>query len=228
MSISLPAFEYLPTRQFLNRNDYPAGHRRARSRWISIPGGWNRSASNLATLQEGERDVFYVQADSNQLLEDNVDQLENQAGSVAEDGSLYTSILSDPIELEGSPEEGFTDGDYAELNDFVFNGSVLFGEEYAYFRYDRSQNRFVYTQEVEGIPVADGTSEISLFYGRDGNIISYQQTYAGPMTPQGSTQSIITDRQAIEILSQNRRNKLQLHSESAESFHTTVPCIWKT
>jgi len=177
----------------------------------------------LPTLQEEERDVFYVQADSNQLLEDNVDQLENQAGSVAEDGSLYTSILSDPIELEGSPEEGFTEGDYAELNDFVFNGSVLFGEEYVYFRYDRSQNRFIYTQEVEGMPVADGTSEISLFYGRDGNVISYQQTYAGPMMPQGSTQSIITDKQAIEILFQN--NEISSNSTVSQpilSYYRTL------
>ncbi|WP_423190356.1 two-component system regulatory protein YycI [Alkalibacterium sp. f15] len=158
---------------------------------------------SIPTLQDEERDVFYVQADSNQLLEDNVDQLENQAGSVAEDGSLYTSILSDPIEIEGNPDDGFTEGDYAKLEAFIINGSVLFGGEYMYLRYDRSQNRFVYAQEVEGIPVADGTSEISLFYGSDGNIISYQQTYAGPMIPQGSTQVVITDRQAIEVLFQN-------------------------
>lgn len=157
----------------------------------------------LPTLQEEERNVYYVQADSNNLLEENVDQLENQAGSVAADGSLYTSILSDPIEIEGNPDDGFTEEDYAELNAFVLSNSVLFGEEYTYLRYDRSQNRFIYAQEVEGIPVADGTSEISLFYGSDGNIISYQQTYAGPMIPQGTTQPIITDRQAVEVLFQN-------------------------
>ncbi|MER2063930.1 MAG: two-component system regulatory protein YycI [Alkalibacterium sp.] len=158
---------------------------------------------DLPALQEEEREVYYVQADSNNLLEENIDQLENQAGSVAADGSLYTSILSDPIEIEGNPEDGFTEEDYTMLNGFIMNSSVLFGEEYTFLRYDRSQNRFVYAQEVEGIPVADGTSEISLFYGSDGNIISYQQTYAGPMIPQGTTQSIITDRQAIEILFQN-------------------------
>lgn len=158
---------------------------------------------DLPTLTEEEREVFYVQADNNRMLEENVDQLENQAGSVAEDGSLYTSILSDPIEIEGTPDDGFTEEDYAKLDAFIQSGSVLFGEDYAYMRYDRGQNRFVYAQEVEGIPVADGTSEISLFYGSDGNIISYQQTYAGPMIPQGTTQSIITDRQAIEVLFQN-------------------------
>jgi regulatory protein YycI of two-component signal transduction system YycFG len=186
---------------YLNRNDIQQA--------TSAPGQVNliremeQISISIPTLQEEERDVYYVQADSNKLLEDNVDQLENQAGSVAQDGSLYTSILSDPIEIEGNPDDGFTEEDFAKLNAFILNGSILFGEEYMFLRYDRSQNRFVYAQEVEGIPVADGTSEISLFYGSDGNIISYQQTYAGPMIPQGSTQVVITDRQAIEVLFQN-------------------------
>lgn len=186
---------------YFNRNDIQQA--------TSAPGQVNliremeQIGIELPTLQEEERDIFYVQADNNQLLEENVDQLENQAGSVAEDGSLYTSILSDPIEIEGNPDDGFTEADYANLDAFIQSGSVLFGEEYTYLRYDRSQNRFVYAQEVEGIPVADGTSEISLFYGSNRNIISYQQTYAGPMMPQGSSQAVITDRQAIEVLFQN-------------------------
>ena len=157
----------------------------------------------LPMFVEEKREIYYVQADSNDLLEKNVDKLENQAGSIGDDGTLYTSILSDPIELQGNPEEGFTEGDYEKLDSFISNGSVLFGEEYDFLRYDRSQNRFVYIQKVEEIPVADGTSEISLFYGGDGNIISYQQTYAGPMIPQGATQPTITDRQAVEVLFTN-------------------------
>lgn len=186
---------------YFNRNDIQQAS--SSSGQVNLIREMEQIGIELPTLQEEERNVFYVQADSNQLLEENVDQLENQAGSVAEDGSLYTSILSDPIEIEGNPDDGFTEQDYANLNAFMINGSVLFGEEYTYLRYDRSQNRFVYAQEVEGIPVADGTSEVSLFYGSDGNIISYQQTFAGPMIPQGSTQTIITDRQAIEVLFQN-------------------------
>lgn len=157
----------------------------------------------LPSLNEEERSVYYVQADRNNLLEENSDQLENQAGTIAQDGTLYTSILSDPIEIEGNPDDGFTEADYARLDTFIESGAVLFGEDYVYLRYDNAENRFVYAQEVQGMPVADGTSEISLFYGSDGNIISYQQSYAGPMTTQGSPLEIITDRQAIEILFQN-------------------------
>ncbi len=177
----------------------------------------------LPSLNEEERDVFYVQADSNNLLEENVDQLENQAGSIAQDGSLYTSILSDPIEIEGNPDDGFTEEDYARLDTFIESGAVLFGQEYAYLRYDNAENRFVYAQQVEGLPVADGTSEISLFYGSDGNIISYQQSYAGPMTAQGSPLEVITDRQAIEILFQN--NQISSNSivrQPILSYHRTL------
>jgi regulatory protein YycI of two-component signal transduction system YycFG len=158
---------------------------------------------DLPNLTEEQREVYYVQADRNNLLEENSDQLENQAGSIAQDGSLYTSILSDPIEIQGNPDDGFTEADYDVLDEFITSGAVLFGSEYTFLRYDNSENRFVYSQAVEGIPVADGTSEISLFYGSDGNIISYQQSYAGPMTTQGSPMEIITDRQAVEVLFQN-------------------------
>lgn len=158
---------------------------------------------DLPNLTEENQQVYYVQADRNSLLEDNVDQLENQAGSIAQDGTLYNSILSDPIEIEGTPEEGFTDADFERLNAFINSPAVLFGEEYTFLRYDQADNRFVFAQEVNGIPVADGTSEISLFYGSDGNIISYQQSFAGPMTIQGSPLDVITDRQAIETLFQN-------------------------
>ncbi|EXJ23263.1 hypothetical protein ADIAL_1280 [Alkalibacterium sp. AK22] len=157
----------------------------------------------LPSLNEEVREVYYVQADRNDLLEENVDQLENQAGSIAEDGTLYTSILSDPIEIDGNPEDGFTETDFSRLNNFIDSDAVLFGEEYTFLRFDRTDSRFIFSQEVEGIPVADGTSEISLFYGSDGNIISYQQSFAGPMSTQGSPLEIITDRQAVEVLFQN-------------------------
>ncbi|API88285.1 hypothetical protein BKP56_02745 [Marinilactibacillus sp. 15R] len=155
------------------------------------------------TLPEVESEVYYMQADANMLLEDNAESLENQAGSIDSEGTLYTSILSDPIELEGNPEDGFTEADLTLLDEFVNSSSVLFGEQYDYLRYDREGNRFIYGQMVNGIPIGDGTSEISLYYGGDGNIISYQQTYAGPMKEQGSSDELITAERAIEILFQN-------------------------
>jgi len=177
----------------------------------------------LPVFSDEEEDVFYIQADNHQLLEENIDQLENQAGSIAQDGSLYTSILSDPIVLEGNPEDGFTSDDIAALNSFVNSNAVLFGEDYSFLRYDQSQSRFIYAHIAQGLPIADGTSEISLFYGSDGNIISYQQTYAGPVTAQGSSQSIITDRQAIEELFRNHMiSSNSVISQPILTYHRTL------
>lgn len=186
---------------FLNRSDLQ--HASTAPDQVNLIREMEQIGIDLPNLTEEDREVYFVQADRNNLLEENIDQLENQAGSIAQDGSLYTSILSDPIEIEGNPDDGFTAADYDVLDEFINSGAVLFGSEYTFLRYDNSENRFVYAQIVEGIPVADGTSEISLFYGSDGNIISYQQSYAGPMTTQGSPIEIITDRQAVEVLFQN-------------------------
>lgn len=186
---------------YLNRSDLQ--HASTAPDQVNLLREMEQIGIELPNLTEEDQQVYYVQADRNNLLEDNVDQLENQAGSIAQDGTLYNSILSDPIEIEGTPEEGFTDEDFERLDEFMNSSAVLFGEEYTFLRYDQAENRFVFAQEVNGIPVADGTSEISLFYGGDGNIISYQQSFAGPMTTQGSALDIITDRQAIETLFQN-------------------------
>ncbi|GAA0369432.1 hypothetical protein GCM10008932_21380 [Alkalibacterium iburiense] len=158
---------------------------------------------NLPNLTEEQPEVYYIQADSHQLLEENANQLENQAGSIDQEGTLYTSILSAPIELDGDLDEGFTAEDFDTLDAFVNSDAILFGEEYAFLRFDRDQNRFIYAQEVQGMPIADGTSQISLFYGSDGEIISYQQTYAGPTITQGSPQAVLSNRRAVEILYEN-------------------------
>lgn len=161
-----------------------------RDRGITIP----------QSLSKENLEVYYMQSDANTLLEENAETLENQAGSIDSEGTLYTSILSNPIELEGDPEEGFTEADFALLDEFINSSSVLFGSQYEYLRYDRMNNRFIYSQIVDGLPVGDGTSEISLYYGGEGNIISYQQTYAGPMKEQAQSDELISAQRAVEIL----------------------------
>lgn len=162
-----------------------------------------QSGINLPAFNESEPTVYSMQANRHSLLEERMDELEGQAGSTAEDGSYYMSLLSDPLELEGSPEEGFTEEDEINIIAFVHSSSVLFGEEYGFANFDSENNRFVFYQQVNGLPVTDGTSEISLYVDSEGNIFSYQQTYAGPMTEQGSPLDLITDLEAVEILFQS-------------------------
>lgn len=176
----------------------------------------------LPTFEEEEPEVYTMQADNHRLLEEGMEELDGQAGSINEDGSFYRSLLTDPIELEGSNLDEFTEADFEQLDAFVNSEAVLFGDQYRYARFDTEQNRFVYYQNVNGLHVADGTSELSLFVDTNGEVFSYEQTYAGPMTQQGSPLELISDREAVEILFMN--NELS----SNMTIHPPVLAYYRT
>lgn len=123
----------------------------------------------------------------------------------------YESFPSNPIVLEGNPKEGFTEKDRATIEAFVLSEDVMYGEKYVNGGYDEARRRFVFYHVIDGIPIADGTSEISLFVNEAGEIISFQQTYAGPETRQGNPLRLINGQRAIEILFLN--NEIRQGSE---------------
>src|SRR5699024_563577 len=112
----------------------------------------------------------------------------------------YESFPSNPIELEGNPAEGFLEEDYELISEFILSDEVMYGSEYHFVRYDEEGRRFIYNQFVDGIPIEDGTSEISLFVNDTGEIYAYEQTYAGPSTRQGDALELIDATRAIEVL----------------------------
>lgn len=155
----------------------------------------------LPEFTEEEHELPYLQADEHNLLAENASRLSDQTGNVNQDGSLYSSILSNPVALSG--EEQLTEDDLARLDAFIQSGQVLFGDQYVLFQYRPNSQRIIYTQAVNGVPIADGTSSITLHMDSAGQVISYEQTFAGPMTAQGTTHPLITDRTAVELLFQN-------------------------
>lgn len=155
----------------------------------------------LPKFSETENKVPYVQAETNNLLEENVKQLSNRSGTVDEDGSLYSSLLSNPLAL--SEENELTDEDVELLDEFVLSNQVLFGDDYRYFSYSPTEQKIKYVQIANNIPIADGTSEIVFHLNDKKEVISYDQTYAGPVTVQGESRTLITDKNAVEILYQN-------------------------
>lgn len=174
----------------------------------------------LPEFDNNEPTIFSMQANQHNLLQEEAGRLPDQAGSVGDDGSYYTSFLSNPIELEGNMQEGFTENDMATLNTFVESSQVLFGDQYEYGWIDQESSRIIYYQTVDGYPVADGTSEISLYVDSNGNVFSYHQTFAGPMNEQGSPLDIISDREAVKALFQN--NEIPSNSTIEEpilSYH---------
>lgn len=149
-----------------------------------------------------------VQADNHTLLEDNVTELEGQTGAINESGALYSSILTSPIDL--SEGENITENDIQSIKDFMNDGGVLYGEEYEFYYYNPSARQIYFVQMVNDTAVLDGTSTIVFNLDSRYDVISYEQRYAGPMTRQGRSLSLITDQEAVEILYRNN----QIPSES--------------
>lgn len=155
---------------------------------------------DLSEVSAEDEEIYSLQINNDDLLEEAIEASENRNGTINEDGMYYTSFPSNPIELDGNPEDGYTDQDFNRIINFVQDENVLFGEEYTFNRYDAENNRFVFYQEVDGLPIADGTSEVILFADSEGNIISFQQTYAGNASRQGESLTLISGTRAIEIL----------------------------
>lgn len=166
---------------------------------------------DLSGTKTAVEDVYSLQVNDHQLLEERLGVAEDLAGTLDEEDTYYVSFHSDPIVLEGNPTDGFTDADKDTIQAFVLSEDVMFGEEYVFHRYDVARRRFVFYQMVDGLPIADGTSEISLFVNEAGEIYSYEQTYAGPVSRQGDALKLIDGSRAIEILFLN--NEIRQGSE---------------
>lgn len=157
----------------------------------------------LPAFDDEELKVPYVQAEANNLLDQKKNQLTKQTGVVDEEGMLYVSILSEPVKL--SEDERLTTSDIQRINTFIKSKQVLFGEEYEFIRYVPNKKQIIYGQIANHVPIADGTANITLHLNGSKEIISYEQTYAGPVTVQGDSRQLITDKNAVEVLYQNNK-----------------------
>lgn len=163
----------------------------------------NQTDIELPAFDEINHDVYTVQANNNDRLAEMATSLEGQAGSISSDGSYYTSFLTNPIELEGNRSDGFTEEDINKIKAFINSDRVILGEEYSYGEYDMKGSQFLFYHNINGIPIMDGTSQISLFTDSNSDIFSYHQLYAGTTIQQGNEQETITDLDAVKILFQN-------------------------
>lgn len=171
----------------------------------------NITLPDLEGTEVEDQEVYSLQVNAHELLEVALEESDELSGTIDEDGMYYESFPSNPIDLEGNPADGFVEGDFNLAQAFVASERVMYGEEYTFDRYDALERRFVFYQEMDGVPIADGTSEISLFVNDDGEIYSYQQTYAGPASRQGEPLNLINGQRAIEILFLN--NEIRQGSE---------------
>lgn len=156
--------------------------------------------TNLATTNADNFEVYSLQINENNFLKEALENSDTHSGSINNAGVYYRSFPSNPIILEGDLEAGYTSNDINILEEVIQSELVMFGQEYVFHDFEEDNNRFVFYQEAEDIPIVDGSSEISFFVNDQGNIISYEQTYAGPGTMQGNALQLISGQRAIEIL----------------------------
>lgn len=155
----------------------------------------------LPNFEDNAHEVPYIQAAANNLLEENASRLTKQTGIIENNGSLYASILSDPIKLSEGQE--LTTGDLEILTEFILSDAILYGDQYQFIRYIPSTRQIIYGQVANNIPIVDGTSDIIFHLNGNKEVISYEQKYAGPVTVQGESRTLVTDKDAVEILYQN-------------------------
>lgn len=156
---------------------------------------------NLEGMElDEETEIYSIQANAHNLMAKEIEENDQYTGILNDQGVYYVSFPSNPVALEGNPVDGFTQSDYQTVRELILSDQVMFGSEYSGILYDASGRRFVAYQYVDNIPIIDGTSEISFFVNDEGEIYSYQQTYAGPVTRQGNALNLISGTRAIEIL----------------------------
>ena len=155
---------------------------------------------NYPKFEEVERELPYIQADKNTLLQDNMETQNEQAGEFSDAGSLYVSILSNPIELSEGAE--LSNNDREVIQKFL-KENVLFGSAYEYLDYFPSTQQIRFAQSIDGVPISDGSATVTFYFDSQWNIISYDQTYVGPVSEQGDKLRLITDKDAVEALFQN-------------------------
>lgn len=163
---------------------------------------------DLTEIKSEKKEVYSIQADPQENYELMAQKLANNGnftGNLDEAGVYYLSFPSSPIQLDGNPEKGFTEEDYQLIKNYVLSDEVMFGAEYTRLQYDDVGKRFVLYQNVDGLPIIDGSSEISLFVNQQGQIYAFQQTYAGSVTKQGKALNLIDGKRAIELLFINNK-----------------------
>lgn len=123
-----------------------------------------------------------------------------------EDGVLY-AVLSNSISLDMTKQ---TVADMVEPVTYFVQESVAQGSEYTFYTYDSTNRKIYYVQQMNGLPLLDGTGVLVFQVNASGEVVSYEQSYTTGMKEQGATRFVISQQEAIKTLYLN--NKLPAHS----------------
>ncbi|XJS10789.1 two-component system regulatory protein YycI [Aerococcaceae bacterium WGS1372] len=158
----------------------------------------------------------FVVSEPNNHLAENITQLSGQTPSVNTEGVL-SSTLDEPYDLGLGIDQnttGLSTEQRQSLHDVLSNPELIIsGEEYRNVWYV-STEQAIYVRMIayDGNPIVDGTAEIRINLDENFMMTSYIQTYQANLTQLDSNESILSEREALEII--DRRVETQIPDDS--------------
>ncbi|WP_167578690.1 two-component system regulatory protein YycI [Jeotgalibacillus proteolyticus] len=159
----------------------------------------NITYSNLPTTSEPHP---YLNARVHRFSNTDINELEGQTASVKYD-IVLDSQLNTPIDLEdpSSPDE---------LREYI-DEYVMGGEQYRLWSYEEEEDRLIYYQHFEDMPIYHNiTGRMVVHLNDQDQVISYEQTMLTSIEEFAEDQNLINPRQALEGF--YRRNAIEPNS----------------
>lgn len=171
---------------------------------VNLEEGLRNDNIESPELSRENEEVVVIKTDKNTFLREKSPTLKNQTARM--ENNLLFSVLSDPIKLDFGTADITLMNRLKPLQAFKDSGNVLDGPRYEFLSYQAVNQRIVYVQYTDdGFPIADGTASLVFHLNSDGEVISYEQTYAGVPEPQGRLRNVISQQAAIESLYLNNQ-----------------------
>lgn len=169
---------------------------------VNLEEGMRNDSIQADELSNEQQQIPVIKTEKDNYLEENMKSLSNQTTQM-EDGKLI-SVLTEAIELDMAGAGTILDK-LAPLLKFMSDGNVLKAEEYTYFSYQPINQRIIFVQKHNNIPITDGTASLIFYINSDGEVSSYDQTHVGASEVQGKDRTVISEKAAIESLYLNNQ-----------------------
>lgn len=89
--------------------------------------------------------------------------------------------------------------DLGPLENFM-KSSFLKGDDYEFVAYYKAKREIVYAQKINGVPILDGTGQVTFYLNNDYRVVSYLATHVDHLQRQDTKKQTITQKKAVEIL----------------------------
>lgn len=183
----------------------------------------NRGVS-FSELSTDKYQLPFVVSETSNHLAENISQLEVPEVSVNQDGVL-TTTLSEPMDLGlGLTTEttGLSTEQRQSLQDILEDPALFIsGEMYRNIWYVNSE-KVIYARMTayDGSPIVDGTAEIRINLNDNFMMTGYSQTYQGNIVELEKERSILSEREALEII--DRRVETLIPDDSTIHYSILV------